>query len=54
MNPAQAPTKEEIQDARIAALEQYIASMDGDHSDKIRRLTKTVNALSSQTSGGAR
>ena len=32
------PTKEEIQDARIAALEQYVADMDADHSAQLRKL----------------
>ena len=38
------PIKEELT-ARIAALEQYIYSMDGDHSDRINKLRKDVNAL---------
>ena len=37
------PTKEEIQDARIASLEHRIEDMDADYAEKVRTLTKRVN-----------
>ena len=38
-------SKEDELTAKIAVLENYIYSMDGDHSDRINKLRKDVDAL---------